>query len=292
MSKRTIQSRLCLPLAAAVLMLGVSLDAAAVEPPAPELQPESTPEIFGSVHVEVRMQGVAPELAEQLRTELDTTIEQHAAAVGLTAAQTRAADCVIEVEVNTPAGAPLTTVSSVASIDGQIVGRQELETCMRCGAPELLERVLVLLPKAAGELRERVEAERSASEARRDRDPRPAAVVAPAAGERPRLGPAGYAGIGVTVAAIGTAVAGGVLLGRGEQVVGPQSGPLLTVTDYRPGGWALLGAALGGVVIGQTLLGVDLGVLAPRRASRRRAELSGIGPMFGDGLGVGVAGKF
>jgi hypothetical protein len=36
---------------------------------------------------------------------------------------------------------------------------------------------------------------------------------------------------------------------------------------------------------------VDLGVLAPRRMSRR-GKITGLGPMLGVGVGVGVSGKF
>lgn len=286
-------ARVRAPLAAALLMLGVPLEVSALEPsppepPPPELHLGSEPEQLGTLHVELRMDGVTAELAEQLLAELDNTLEQHATAVGLTAVSTLTADVYIEVELNAPKGAPVTTVSSAASIGAEVVARRELETCMRCEAPELTKMMLALVPQAADELRERVEAERAAAEATRDASLRATALAAPLAYERPQLGPAGYVGLGLTAVAVGVAVAGGGLLGRGEQIVGPPAGVNLTVTDYRPGGWALLGAALGGAVIGQALLGLDLGVLAPRRATRRAGERSRIGRL----LGVGVAGKF
>jgi hypothetical protein len=299
MRRSTPFSAAALPLLAITLAAPLEASASTLEPPPPELHDASANEPYGSVRVQLDLTGVSDELATELRTLIAAELERQAAELGLTVEQPpRGAELLIAAEINVPKGAPMATVSSVAILAtperARRVGKSELQTCMRCSAEQLLEHVLMLLPAAAVTLREHVEAERAAAaDARREEEERAAAAAAATAAtaKRRRLGPVGYTGIGLTALGIGAGFAGGALLARGKVVV-EGTAVYLDTLDYRPPGWALLAGGLVAAALGPTLLGVDLGILEPRRANRRRAELSSIAPMFGDGFGIGLSGRF
>lgn len=105
------------------------------------------------------------------------------------------------------------------------------------------------------------------------------------------LGPASYVGISASALGLGAVIAGAVLFDRGKVLENDPGAYILEYTDYRPAGAALLGVGIGAVVVGSVLIGVDLGVLLPRRRERARARVDGISAMT-ERPGIVVTGRF
>lgn len=178
-------------------------------------------------------------------------------------------------------------ISSVSIYPGGLVEGPE-RACLQCGPAEVIAEAFGDLEKAVGvafEHRANVEPEGA--------EPPPPELPEPAPEPRVRkIGPVGYVGISSLALGVGSLIAGGVFLARGV-VVEPDTGALfLNATDYRPLGAALLGAGAGMMVLGSVMVGVDAGVLLPRRRTRARAQLDGVALASGGRTGVFFAGRF
>lgn len=206
------------------------------------------------------------------------------------AAATDAADVVMHVSVWQPEPSALVIDASV-EFEGTTLDEQVGVVCMGCDAQEIAAKSLAILPAAIEQ----------AQEARAEQEP-PAPKIAaddveeesaPATPSR-RLGPVGYVGIAAGVLGLGGTIAGAVFLHRGKVIEGDPGAPIVDYTDYRPLGVGLLGAGLGVMVVGNVLLGVDLGVLRDRRSGRSnaRAQLTGLGVSAEHGAGVTIHGRF
>ena len=101
------------------------------------------------------------------------------------------------------------------------------------------------------------------------------------------LGPVGYVGISASVLGLGSTLAGAVLLARADRLAEPTG---LTIVNYRPPGWALVGVGLTAMVAGNVLLGVDLAVLRRRKA--QSARVTGVGMSVAGAPGLLVEGQF
>lgn len=238
------------------------------------------------------METLPAKLFEALALLFKEDLEERAAAVGLRLDPLVTADVLIQVDISvTQPDAPVQVIQSVAVIDGEIVARGETQSCVRCEAPELVDRSLELLPRAVEALQQHRDNERAEAEAAAAAAPasEPVSDMAPQESKRVRLGPVGYVGIASTVVGLGATIAGGVFLSRGEVV--EEANINVTTRDYRPAGWAMLGAGAAVMVVGNVLLGVDLGILSRRRAGQR-ARVTGLGLMVADGSGVVVSGRF
>jgi hypothetical protein len=148
--------------------------------------------------------------------------------------------------------------------DGELV-HDALETCPRCGTPELFEVLARRIDRVEEHLVS-IAARRARAEARPPDD-------APAEASRRRLGPTGLGWAGVAVAGTGLVMAsvGAGLWSKGE-VIEPDSHDDLWLVgkDYRPPGIALV--TVGSIVLvgGVAMLAADLA-----RARHRRVRLAG-----------------
>lgn len=205
------------------------------------------------------------------------------------AASTGVADLVIYVKVWQPEPNALVIDSSV-EFDGDTLGSQVGVVCMDCAAQEIATKSLSILPAVA----------EKAHEARAEAEPPPPEVVPDDVAQEPapspsrRLGPVGYVGIAAGVLGLGSTIVGALFLHRGKVIEGDPGAPIVDYTDYRPLGVGLLGAGLGVMVVGNVLLGVDLGVLRDRRDGRanNRAQLTGIRLAADDGASLAIHGRF
>lgn len=265
-------------------------DSTTAEPAAEELAHDDP---FGTIHVELQTRMLSTKLTRKLAKQFDAVIEARVTAIGLALEPTPAADVIVQLEISRPqADAPLHVVQCIAAIDGDVVVRGEVQSCMGCTAAELIDRGLELLPDVAeAVLKAQREAERAAAQARaalEAKPPPPAPDVEPRSARA--LGPVGYAGISVSALGLGSTIAGAVLLARGDSAINT-TGPTITFINYRPPGWALVGAGLAATVAGNVLLGVDLGLLR-RRRERPSARISGVGLNIVGAPGVRVQGQF
>lgn len=116
-------------------------------------------------------------------------------------------------------------------------------------------------------------------------DARPTRLAAGEQAEHRALGGFGLAGIFAGAAGVGLASVGAVRLAQGRtRVVSPADRELTVATDFRPQGRVFMGVGLAAVVLGATVLAVDLTVLRARRA-RRVALAPFVGP-YATGLVV------
>lgn len=283
-------------LLAATLLTPLSNSAAAAPPEAENGaatdEQSSVVEPVGTVHVELRMQTLPATLVEELTLLFEENLDRRAAAVGLRLDPMLTADVLIQVDISVvqPDG-PVQVIQSVAVIDGEIAARGETQSCVRCEASELVERSLELLPHAVEALHEHRAAERAKAEEM--------AIVQSSANSTPnehsrdsrrvRLGPVGHVGIVSSALGLGATIAGAVFLSRG--VVVKEANVNLTTVDHRPAGWAMLGAGLSVMAVGNVLLAVDLGLLS-RNRTRHSAGVTGLGLMVADGSGLVVSGRF
>jgi hypothetical protein len=253
---------------------------------APATDQEAQPNALGSVHVELRTRGLTPKLTHQLAERLADEIEARVLEIGLALEATPAADVIVQIEISQPqADTQLYVVQSVAVIDGEIVVRGEVQSCIDCGAEELMDRGLELLPVAAEAL---LVAKREVAEAQ----PPTAAAPTPPAPEvdPPRerlLGTMGYVGISVSGLGLGSSIAGAALLARADG----HDETYVHIINYQPPGWALLGVGLAATVAGTVLLAVDV-----RRSRRHRPRstvmITGVAPTISDAPGLLVQGRF
>jgi hypothetical protein len=161
--------------------------------------------------------------------------------------------------------------------------------CLQCTPADAVADALSNLARAAAAVVEsRAELEPAPVEA-----PAPEQLdAAPAAPSRVRvLGPASYVGISTCALGLGAAIAGAVFLDRGKVLESEPGALTLEWTDHRPAGAALMGVGVGAMVVGTVLIGVDLGVLLPRRRERAHAQLEGISVTV-ERPGVLVTGRF
>lgn len=221
------------------------------------------------VHLELRTTNLDPEMVVELTEWLETKLEERASELGLLVERTPAADVLVFLQISRKPDAPLYLVHSLAYAGKELLVRGEAQNCLRCAPEELVDRGLALLPEVPPAL-----------QAHRQQQ---AALLAPAepvqdlVAEPPTpakaLGPAGYSGISLAAAGTGLVIGGAVLLARGDTL--DEGAP--TFVDYRPTGWGLLGGGLAAMVIGNVLLGVDMGPLRARRAKRARIAVTGVG---------------
>lgn len=89
-----------------------------------------------------------------------------------------------------------------------------------------------------------------------------------------RIGRLGVGGSALALAGVATTIGGGIVYARGTVVEGTRSS-VLTNTNYRPLGGALIGVGVGAFALGMTALVVDVAV----RAKKRRRTLA-VAPQF------------
>lgn len=179
-------------------------------------------------------------------------------------------------------------ISSAAIYHGEVLTEPE-RVCLQCTPSEVIAEVLINLERAAAAVVEhRAELEREEAEAALTYE-----LPTPAPEPRVReLGVLSYIGISSVAFGLGGAIAGAVVLGRGIVVESEPGSSLVEATDYRPPGAALLGVGVGMMAIGTAMLGVDVGVLLPRRRAQARAQLDGVAVTSVGGPGVLVVGRF
>jgi hypothetical protein len=252
----------------------------------PTTDEEAQPNALSSVHVELRTRGLTPKLTHQLAERLDDEIEARVAKLGLALETTPAADVIVQIEVSQPQGdMQLYVVQSVAVIDGEIAVRGEVQSCIDCGAEELMDRGLELLPDAAEAL---LVAKREVAEAQPPTVPAPTPPAPEVDPPRERLlGNMGYVGISVSGLGLGSSIAGAALLARADG----HDETYVHIINYQPPGWALLGVGLAAMVAGNVLLAIDLRRSHHHR-SRSSVVLTGIAPHISDAPGLLVAGRF
>lgn len=163
-------------------------------------------------------------------------------------------------------------------------------TCLNCSPADVVANALTNLAKAAEavvESRAKIAAAKAASEEAVE------VPVAPPPPPRVRvLGAASWVGIASTALGLGAGISGAVLLDRGVVVEPDPFNVTSTATDYRQAGIALAGVDLGLMVVGNVLIGVDLGVLLPRRRARAQARLDGVSLAVAGSPGLAVLGRF
>jgi hypothetical protein len=222
---------------------------------------------------------------ELLRTQLGSLASEH----DFTLDETGDPDVTMRVRITQPEGqAAVYLITATAELDGETIAETREQVCLRCTPDEVASESLTILPGAVEQARKALaEAEPPPPEPTIDEpedEPFVDARVAP-------LGPAGYVGIAASAVGLGAAIAGTVLMYRGEVVTSDPGAPEVQTTDYRTVGVALVGAGLGTMVLGNVLLAVDLGVLRERR-SEARAELTGVGLLTRGATGLSVQGRF
>jgi hypothetical protein len=251
--------------------------------------PEGEPPL--AVALELSFDELPPALQTELepltRAELDSLARTHgfsAAAVG------GPADLMIHAKVSQPEGqSSVFLITASVEFEGETIREVKEDVCLRCTTSEVASEILVILPDALTQAREaRAQAAAEAPPPTVDSEP----VEAPILRDEPALlGPVGYVGIASSALGLGAAIAGGVFLHRGEVVVGEPLGPTIETVDHRPAGLALIGTGLGVMVLGNILLGVDLGILRKHR-TEKTAQLVGFGATAGTCSGVVLHGRF
>ncbi|MFO7564313.1 MAG: hypothetical protein R6X02_16825 [Enhygromyxa sp.] len=276
----------CLPLIAA---LSLAAPVAWASEPSTEAASAAEPSLTIALEIDVEVGDESKQAAVVSATEAALgELEQQQ---GLQRAKGDPADLSLRVRIWQPEPKVL-VVDSEVEFEGEILSHQEGVVCMDCSAEDAAAKALTILPEALDQARA----------ARAQAEPPPPAIeeasdedAPPPSSKRPGvLGPVGYAGIGASVLGLGGAIVGAVYLHRGRVLENDPGAAVLEYTDHRPLGVGLLGAGLGVMVVGNVLLGVDLGILRPRRESRgsARIELTGVSVLARESRGVTISGRF
>ncbi|HLT36157.1 MAG TPA: hypothetical protein VK034_07725 [Enhygromyxa sp.] len=227
-----------------------------------------------------------PEIVAATEAELANLEQQH----GLVRAQSNTPDLLLRVRIWQPEPNVLVIDSSV-EFEGEVLGQQEGVVCMDCSVKDAAAKSMTILPAAV----EQARAARAASQ------PPPPVVTeeqvdesAPVQRRTRALGPVGYVGIAASVLGLGSTIVGTVYLYRGKDVEGDPGAPVIEYTNYIPLGLGLIGAGVGVMVVGNVLLGVDLGILRTRREQRAsaRARITRVGLLASHEVGLTLSGQF
>lgn len=169
----------------------------------------------------------------------------------------------------------------VATVANERVLAHAESVCELCNSKELLTMVDAQVATALSEL----QLEEPPPEAK----PAPvvsAPEVAPASTAK-RVGPLGWGGLALLVAGTGTAVAGGILIGKGKEETLANDTRLLRSVNYRRPGIIVLSVGTAAALAGGAMFVIDQ---VRRRPSKREIAMA---PVFGFGMaGVALAGKF
>ena len=277
-----------------VLATALLIGLATTSSPALAAQPEPTLATTESgeltVTLDLDIEVSDPALESELRQAMSTDFAARCEQQELTSVS-EGGDLTLHVHVWAPEPNAL-VIDAQIEYQGDTLDTRDGQVCMGCSSEDVASTGLSLL--AAGVDHARAERARATPPAP-VLEPAPAPEPTPTPPRRRRvLGPAGYVGIVASGVGLGTGIAGALLLYRGNAVHGDPGIPLVTSTDYRPAGVALIGSGVGMMVLGNVLLGVDLGILRDRRDQRRddHAELAGVRVWARDGAGLAVHGRF
>lgn len=187
---------------------------------------------------------------------------------------------------------PTTYVIYTTAIYHDKVDSFDARSCLQCSPADVVANLLSNVASAAAAVLEsRAELATAASV-----DVPVAEVphlVTPPSPPRVRtIGATSYVGFASAAVGVGATIWGAVLINRGVVVESEPLGVTQKWTDYRPTGIALMGVGLGMVVIGNVLVGVDLGVLLPRRHARAQAQIDGVSVTTAGGPGLAIRGRF
>jgi len=177
-------------------------------------------------------------------------------------------------------------IDSVATYYGQ-EDMEDARACLHCTPAELVADGLMNVSRAAAVVVEYRPV--AAAELLARQEPEPIAEAPAVVEPQPRVrtvGAVGYGGIASVLLGVAGTIAGAVDLNRGEV---RQTNLII---DYRPRGRALAGVGIGLMAVGTVLLGVDLGLLLPRREAKARARLDGVSVTSMNGPGLVFSGRF
>jgi hypothetical protein len=233
------------------------------------------------LEVEVGDPALRDAISEATDAEFERLRAEHQLDLGA-----EAAELIVRVRIWQPEPNAV-VIDAEIRLDEQAIAGQEGLVCMGCEVAELARASLTLVAEAVAEAREARARTRPPQADGSPSDLPRASEVEPAKRRARALGPVGYAGIAASGVGLGAAIVGAVFVHRGREIHGDPGAPVLDYTDYRPLGVALVGAGLGVMVVGNVLLGVDLGLLRDRRQrAGTRASVTGFGlGLAGEGRG-------
>jgi hypothetical protein len=141
--------------------------------------------------------------------------------------------------------------------------------CIFCTEARVLERIRESAPDLLAAVERQVPKTSAESDTGDETGGEPIDDVGPGPAKVKPIGPLGFAGIGVATLGLGAVVWGAVDLGRGRVYDNSHAGigTRRPWTDFGPRGTALLGAGIGGVVLGGALLVTDLAIRSKKRKS-------------------------
>ncbi len=241
----------------------------------------------GIVEVTLNTRTISDELAVALTVELEAVLQERVDAAGLSDADPKL-EVIVLVSYRQPRPeTPLIVINAYALIDDEVVARGEVQGCMDCGAEELIDRTLAILPAVATV----VEALAGSGSAEGPEEaPSPPLTPKDAGRSVGPLGPVGYVGISINVVGLGVLIGGAVLLARDDKLVS-SSGETHELISYKAPGWALLGTGLGLSIAGEVLLGIDLGLLSRPSEHPGRSVVT-VTPQVGSVTGIQIQGQF
>ncbi len=281
------------------LGLGLPVDAAAAPPNSPgePSSPDAANNEIVRIHIVVIGGKLSQQVLEDVTDQLDAQWAVLSERLAIREAPLAEAEAVLRVEFGQPnLEQPIYVVSASLRYGEQTLVRGKAETCVRCDAEDLVSRALTIVPEGAELLRTaRAESRNPAvANAPSPEEDDAAAETGAAPLDRPkntRLGILGYIAVPMFGLGLGGLVGGGVLLNKGVVLHDP---PFLQ-TNYRQPGLAVGVAGLALVVVGTTLIAIDLAVLAPRGRARvgssRGVTRVGVGSI-GSPAGLTVSGQF